>query len=142
TILKKMESKSFKHPGHQHTIMHNERDVDTQPGRQGNIDQLTDTSDNKEPAQPVNIRSEEGNETNVATGPKHQPDNGTEAPEPTGNSKTIFDPEIVQRMKKIISSYTENHEELESITSETNINFIERLNIDSVDVVEIIIDTE
>lgn len=56
--------------------------------------------------------------------------------------EVIFDAVIVGKMKNIIASYTDQPEMLDSITSETNSNFTEVLNIDSVDVVEIIIDTE
>lgn len=56
--------------------------------------------------------------------------------------EVIFDAVVVGKMKKIIANYTDQPEMLDSITSETNSNFTEVLNIDSVDVVEIIIDTE
>lgn len=56
--------------------------------------------------------------------------------------KVVFDEKIINRLKKIISNYTEYPELLKNIERNTSINFSEELNIDSVDFVEIIVDTE
>jgi acyl carrier protein len=62
-------------------------------------------------------------------------------PSKLGLSKS-FDPVIIEKLKAIISPYTEHPELLKKIEKETNVNFVEKLNIDSVDVVEIVVDVE
>ncbi|WP_447639941.1 MULTISPECIES: acyl carrier protein [Chitinophagaceae] len=54
----------------------------------------------------------------------------------------IYDPAITGKMKSIIANYTESPELLEDIESNTDEHFVEKLNIDSVDFVEIIVDAE
>lgn len=141
-----MESKSFKHPEvNLQAISRNEGNVNMDPVLQRNMGQQTNALKKEENTDPVDLPPNGDIATDKIAGLVEaltESANNTATMESAGNSKTIYDPEIVQRMKKIIANYTENREELESITSETNINFIERLNIDSVDVVEIIIDTE
>ncbi|PSK91498.1 acyl carrier protein [Taibaiella chishuiensis] len=61
---------------------------------------------------------------------------------PDATQDVVFDPELVAKMKKIIAAYTDQHAALDQITEDTDNNFIQVLHIDSVDVVEIIIDTE
>jgi acyl carrier protein len=53
-----------------------------------------------------------------------------------------YDPDFINELKSIISKYTEVPELLNSIESDTNESFIEKLNIDSIDFVEIIVDAE
>lgn len=57
-----------------------------------------------------------------------------------GNAE--YDPILLKKLKSIIVKYTEHPELLEDIAGQTNENFIEKLNIDSIDFVEIIVDTE
>ncbi|PZP51829.1 MAG: hypothetical protein DI598_02235 [Pseudopedobacter saltans] len=54
----------------------------------------------------------------------------------------VYDPAITDKMKSIIANYTESPELLENIENNTNEHFVEELNIDSVDFVEIIVDAE
>lgn len=54
----------------------------------------------------------------------------------------VYDPAITNKMKSIIANYTESPELLENIENNTNEHFVEDLNIDSVDFVEIIVDAE
>lgn len=54
----------------------------------------------------------------------------------------IFDKRITDKLKKIVSTYTEYPELLASIEHDTTKSFIDELNIDSVDFVEIIVDVE
>ncbi len=56
--------------------------------------------------------------------------------------KRVYNPEITNKMKSIIANYTESPELLENIESNTDEHFVEKLNIDSVDFVEIIVDAE
>ncbi|MCE7044569.1 acyl carrier protein [Dyadobacter sp. CY312] len=56
-----------------------------------------------------------------------------------------FDELLIKKLKKIISKYTDRPELLngiENISNDTDINFIKNLNIDSLDVVEIVVDIE
>ncbi|MDR0794422.1 MAG: acyl carrier protein [Chitinophagaceae bacterium] len=53
-----------------------------------------------------------------------------------------YDRNFINELKSIISKYTEAPELLNDIESDTNESFIEKLNIDSVDFVEIIVDAE
>lgn len=53
-----------------------------------------------------------------------------------------FDKKITERLKKIVANYTEYPELLDNIERETTKSFIDELNIDSVDFVEIIVDVE
>ena len=54
----------------------------------------------------------------------------------------LFDKKITDKLKKIVSNYTEYPELLDNIERETTKSFIDELNIDSVDFVEIIVDVE
>jgi acyl carrier protein len=59
--------------------------------------------------------------------------------------KRVFDKQLLTVMKSIISKYTDRPElldKIEYLPEDTNINFIKELNIDSVDVVEIVVDVE
>jgi acyl carrier protein len=58
------------------------------------------------------------------------------------NPISEYNPALLSDLKHIISKYTETPELLETINGQTNENFIEKLNIDSIDFVEIIVDTE
>lgn len=53
-----------------------------------------------------------------------------------------YDPAFINELKSIISKYTEVPELLNNIESDTNESFIDKLNIDSIDFVEIIVDAE
>ena len=53
-----------------------------------------------------------------------------------------FDKKITERLKKIVANYTEHPELLDNIERDTTKSFIDELNIDSVDFVEIIVDVE
>jgi acyl carrier protein len=56
-----------------------------------------------------------------------------------------FDESLVKKLKKIISKYTDRPDllnNIENLSSDTDINFIKNLNIDSLDVVEIVVDIE
>lgn len=56
-----------------------------------------------------------------------------------------LDPALIGKMKTIISKYTDRPHLLDDmlkLSDDTNINFIKELNIDSVDVVEIVVDVE
>jgi|GEM_PF-5016896 len=53
-----------------------------------------------------------------------------------------FDKKITDKLKKIVSNYTEYPELLDNIERDTTKSFIDELNIDSVDFVEIIVDVE
>lgn len=64
---------------------------------------------------------------------------------PVGNRLKRLDPALIKKMKEIISKYTDRPHllnNIENISDDTNINFIKDLNIDSVDVVEIVVDVE
>lgn len=137
-----MESKSFKHPEvNLNTLVPDDGDKDEKSTQQHHIGLHTNTPDDQAHEHPENGLPD-GRGINIEETTYPHKSKLQAADHTADKSPTIFDPEIVNRMEKIIANYTENHEELKSITSETNINFIERLNIDSVDVVEIIIDTE
>lgn len=61
------------------------------------------------------------------------------------SSKRHFEPELIKKMKGIIAKYTDvPHllDHIETLSDDTDINFIKELNIDSVDVVEIVVDVE
>lgn len=65
----------------------------------------------------------------------------------TGAKKAIknaikFDKKITDKLKKIVANYTEYPELLDNIERDTTKSFIDELNIDSVDFVEIIVDVE
>lgn len=71
-----------------------------------------------------------------------QPDKATSKP-PTQNRQ--FDSQLIEKLKKIIAKYTDQPDKLngiEKMSDDTDINFIKELNIDSVDVVEIVVDIE
>ncbi|PZP50794.1 MAG: hypothetical protein DI598_04805 [Pseudopedobacter saltans] len=53
-----------------------------------------------------------------------------------------YDRKLITELKVIVAQYTEYPELLEDIDSGTDNSFIEKLNIDSVDFVEIIVDVE
>lgn len=56
-----------------------------------------------------------------------------------------FDPALITKLKSIIARYTDRPDLLdgvEQLSDETDISFIKLLNIDSVDVVEIVVDIE
>lgn len=53
-----------------------------------------------------------------------------------------FDKKITDKLKKIVANYTEYPELLNNIERDTTKSFIDELNIDSVDFVEIIVDVE
>lgn len=53
-----------------------------------------------------------------------------------------FDKKITDKLKAIVANYTEYPELLDNIESDTTKSFIDELNIDSVDFVEIIVDVE
>ena len=53
-----------------------------------------------------------------------------------------FDKKITDKLKSIVANYTEKPELLDNIESDTTKSFIDELNIDSVDFVEIIVDVE
>lgn len=53
-----------------------------------------------------------------------------------------FDKNITDKLKSIVANYTEHPELLDNIERDTTKSFIENLNIDSVDFVEIIVDVE
>ena len=53
-----------------------------------------------------------------------------------------YDPVLLSRITKIVETYVEDPELLDDIASDTGAGFIQKLNIDSVDVVEIIVDAE
>lgn len=53
-----------------------------------------------------------------------------------------FDKKITDKLKKIVANYTEYPELLDNIERNTTKSFIDELNIDSVDFVEIIVDVE
>jgi len=56
-----------------------------------------------------------------------------------------FDPSLITELKSIITKYTDRPDLLtgiESLAEDTDISFIKLLNIDSVDVVEIVVDIE
>ena len=54
----------------------------------------------------------------------------------------VYDEAIITTLKKIIANYTESPELLEGIEKNTDEDFLQQLNIDSVDFVEIIVDAE
>ncbi|WP_447640365.1 MULTISPECIES: acyl carrier protein [Chitinophagaceae] len=54
----------------------------------------------------------------------------------------IYDPALMKRLKNVIKAYVEDPELLDGIESDSDVNFAEKLNIDSVDMVEIIVDSE
>jgi acyl carrier protein len=61
------------------------------------------------------------------------------------NAIQRFDESLVKKLKKIISKYTDRPDllnNIENLSSDTDINFIKNLNIDSLDVVEIVVDIE
>ncbi|WP_447640320.1 MULTISPECIES: acyl carrier protein [Chitinophagaceae] len=53
-----------------------------------------------------------------------------------------YNKDVIQKLKAIVAQYTETPELLDNIESGTDESFIEKLNIDSVDFVEIIVDAE
>lgn len=57
------------------------------------------------------------------------------------NNRT-YNPVIIAKLKDIIANYTESPELLENMETNTDENFLSLLNIDSVDFVEIIVDSE
>lgn len=53
-----------------------------------------------------------------------------------------YDKKFLKRLTDIVAKYTEHPEKLKDIEAGTDESFIEKLNIDSVDFVEIIVDAE
>lgn len=70
-----------------------------------------------------------------------------DAPKKKGAAKSLkniitFDKKITDKLKSIVANYTEYPELLDNIERDTTKSFIDELNIDSVDFVEIIVDVE
>ncbi|GAB3358582.1 hypothetical protein GCM10027566_23290 [Arachidicoccus ginsenosidivorans] len=77
----------------------------------------------------------------VSSSAKSSPKKKTSAKQ-TIKKAIKFDKKITDELKKIVASYTEYPELLDNIESDTTKSFIDELNIDSVDFVEIIVDVE